>query len=427
MQYRGADPSCYTRPLNRLFPGRITFLTVLILLTIACGPQQDRSPAIGQAFVGPVSLNLRQDLSTKAPVSAVVHHGEPLDILEFKRRFIKARTAGGITGWTDIAQLMTPEQMADLRHLAEDAAKYPSQGTGTTFEVLNVHTIPSRNSPSFLQVPEGGKVDVIGHKVTPRVQAATTLTPPPPKPRQSRKKSKEKGSAKVPPPSMPPAPRPPTNWQDLSKTQAAPAETKPTPPPAAAPPAAPLPKDDWTLIRTKDHRVGWVLSRMVNMAIPDDVAQYAEGHRITSYFPIGDVQDEDQLKHNWLWTTIGKGPRDYEFDSVRFFIWSRRHHRYETAFIQRGVVGHYPVEVNNAGQNPAFSIIIDDDDGQLIRKTYTFNGYRVNRIDTVPYEAPPEPRQIAKLGLQAPTSEPSPQSGGWFGNLKERVAKFFKR
>ena len=418
--------------MNCLYPGRIAIVpivtvTVLSLLLVGCGSQQNRTPAIGQAFVGPVSLNLRQDLSTKAPVSAVVRHGEPLDILEFKRRFLKVRTAGGITGWTDIAQLMTPEQMADLRHLAEDTAKYPSQGTATTFEVLNVHSIPSRNSPSFLQIPEGGKVEVIGHKITPRIQAATTLTPPPPKPRPSRKKSKEKGSVKVPPPPMPSAPKPPANWQDLSKTQAAPAETKPTPPPVAAALAAPLPKDDWTLIRTKDRRVGWVLSRMVNMAIPDDVAQYAEGHRITSYFPIGDVQDEDQLKHNWLWTTIGKGPRTYEFDSVRFFIWSRRHHRYETAFIQKGVVGHYPVEINNAGQNPAFSIIIEDDDGKLIRKTYTFNGYHVNRIDVVPYETPPEPRQLAKSGLRAPANEVLAKSGGWFGSLKDRVGKLFKR
>ena len=409
--------------------GRILLAFALILLSISCGPQQDRTPAVGQAFVGPVSLNLRQDLSTKAPVSAVVRHGEPLDILEFKRRFIKVRTAGGIVGWTDIPQLLTPDQMADLRHLAEDYAAYPSQGAATTFEALNAHPLPSRNSPNFLQIPEGHKVDVIGHKVTPRVQIATTLTAPPPRPKQARRKSKEKASAKVPPPPMPPAPKPPANWQDLSKTHELLAETKPNPTaPVSAPVVpAPLPKDDWTLIRTKDRRVGWVLSRMMNMAIPDDVAQYAEGHRITSYFPVGDVRDEDLLKHNWLWTTIGKGPRSYEFDSVRFFIWSRRHHRYETAFVQRDLVGHYPVQVNMAGEAPTFSIIVDDDDGKLIKKTYAFNGNRVNRIDTVPYEAPPEPRQSAKPGFPILASQPQPKASSWFGSLKERFFKLFRR
>jgi hypothetical protein len=36
---------------------------------------------LAQAFAGPNTLTLRQDLSTKSPVTATVHHGEPLDIL----------------------------------------------------------------------------------------------------------------------------------------------------------------------------------------------------------------------------------------------------------------------------------------------------------------------------------------------------------
>ena len=39
--------------------------------------------------------------------------------------------------------------------------------------------------------------------------------------------------------------------------------------------------DDWNLVRTLDGKVGWVLTRPLSMAIPDEVAQYAEGHRIT--------------------------------------------------------------------------------------------------------------------------------------------------
>ena len=73
------------------------------------------------------------------------------------------------------------------------------------------------------------------------------------------------------------------------------------------------------------------------MAIPDDVAQYAEGHRITSYFALSDVRDGDAVKHNWLWTTIASGDHPYDFDSFRVFTWSLRRHRYETAYIQRNV------------------------------------------------------------------------------------------
>ena len=65
--------------------------------------------------------------------------------------------------------------------------------------------------------------------------------------------------------------------------------------------------DDWSLVRTQDGKVGWVLTRALSMAIPDEVAQYAEGHRITSYFALGHIEDGDSVKNNWLWTTITKG------------------------------------------------------------------------------------------------------------------------
>ena len=321
---------------------RLTLSTTLLFL-ISCGAQQNRTPAIGQAYVGPATLTLHQDVNPKSPVKATVRHGERLDIVEYKRRFIKVRTEGGIEGWTDTRQLLSPGQMTDLQHMAQQSAQFPSQGTATTSESVNLHTEPSRTSPSFLLIPEGGKVEVIGHKVTPRTQAVSLVPMPAARPRISRRKSKERPSAaKIPPPPMPPAPKLPANWQSLSKTYL-PSQVEPERAAAKpAPPSAPVPQDDWDLVRASDGKVGWVLSRMLNMAIPDEVAQYAEGHRITSYFAMGNVQDEGQLKHNWLWTTIRKSGLPYEFDNFRFFIWSLRHHRYETVYIERDVIGHYP-------------------------------------------------------------------------------------
>lgn len=353
-----------------------------------------------------------------------MHHGEPLDIIEFKRRFIRVRTAGGIAGWTENNQLLSPKEMTELRHVAESAATWPTQGVATTPEPLNVHTEPNRLSPSFLQIPEGGKMDVIGHKVTPRVQPAASIPPPPPKPRAAKKK-KEKGAAKTPPPPPPPSPKLPSDWLALSRDPRIEHEKEEaknaTPPP-------PVHLDDWTMIRTKDGKVGWVLSRMLSMAIPDDVAQYAEGHRITSYFPLGDVtDDEGQVKHNWLWTTIGKGPQNYEFDSFRFFIWSKHHHRYETAFVQRDVVGHYPVEVSTSGAQPSFSVILEGEDGKLYKRTYGFNGYRVSLMTTEPYQAPGKEPEATKSGTSPTQTHVEQKAGSWFTEIRERLAKLLRR
>ena len=401
--------------------------TVLLFsLLLSCSTQPSRPPALGEAYVGPTTLNIRQDIETKSAVSATVKHGEKLEVLEYKRRFVRVRTPQGAEGWTDTRQLITPEQMTQLRHMAENAAKFPTQGAATVYEPLNMHTEPNRTSPSFWQVAENVKFDVIGHKLTPRNPTAAVSAPtPPPQPRTRRRKGKDKqAQSKIAPPPMPPGPKLPDNWVALSVPTHQ--TLDPAPPPAAQPeqkPAGPGPMDDWSLIRTKDGHVGWVLTRMLTMAIPDEVAQYAEGHRITSYFPLGDERDGDTVKPNWLWTTIVKGLEPYEFDSFRVFVFSRKHHRYETAYIERKVVGHFPILVNTSGSVPSFSLILEDDSGKLFRKTYSFEGYRVRMVNKEPYEAPAEvsqPRQVASAPVQ-----PAPKRS-LYTKMKESIKHLFR-
>jgi hypothetical protein len=143
--------------------------------------------------------------------------------------------------------------------------------------------------------------------------------------------------------------------------------------------------EDWTLVRTKEGRAGWVLSRMLVMAIPDEVAQYAEGARITSYFPLAEVNDEGQIKHHWLWTTIREDNVPYEYDSFRVFTYVLKRHRYETAYIERNVEGYYPSEAT-PGALPKFSLILRGADGKLYKKTWIMEGYMVRKVAEEPYE-----------------------------------------
>ncbi len=102
---------------------------------------------------------------------------------------------------------------------------------------------------------------------------------------------------------MPPPPKPPANWQELSAERIDGAEStaniKATEDKQAADKKTaelkkPVVMEDWTLVRTKDDQCGWVLSRNLAMSIPDEVAQYAEGKRITSYFDLGAVNDDEK-------------------------------------------------------------------------------------------------------------------------------------
>jgi hypothetical protein len=398
-------------------PRAATFL--LFGTLVACSHQASRAPSLGEAYAGPTTLTLRQELEPKSAIVATVKHGDKLAILEYKRRFVKVRTTQGTEGWTDNHLLLTPQQMNGLRQMAESSSQYPSQGAASVFEMLNMHTEPNRQSPSFWQIPENAKVDVIGHKLAPRTQPATVATAPPPVKPLRRGKKKPPPPPKVAPPPKPPAPKPPDNWIALSVPKKEALE------PSVDAPAVPM--DDWSLVRTKDAKVGWVLTRMLTMAIPDEVAQYAEGHRITSYFALGEIREGDVVKPNWLWTTITKGQEPFEFDSFRVFVWSHKHHRYETGYIERRVIGHFPVRVDASGSAPSFSVVLEGDGGNLIRKNYRFEGERVRLVSKEPYP----PATAAKVEAPkpstpaAPVQQPAAKERSWFGRIRDRVRHWF--
>jgi hypothetical protein len=316
------------------------------------------------------------------------------------------------------------QQMDDLRKLADESTKLPSQGAATVFEALNMHSEPNRSSPSFHQIPEGGSVEVLAHRATPRVTArpkAAALTKAAAVPKAAKSKDSKKAAQLLLPP--PAAAAPPADWEKMSRPRASDLPGYEAP---ETPPAPPL--DDWDLVRTKDGTAGWVLARMLYMSVPDDVAQYAEGNRITSYLAIGDVQDGDQVKHNWLWTTANTSLKTAEFDSFRVFVWSKSRHRYETAFIERNVTGFFPVELvdvpidKKAGGAPekGFSLIVQDKDGTPYKRTYGFAGYHVRLISKTP-AARVETSTAAgtTLTADAGTSQPQ-QTDGWWRRMMRR-------
>jgi SH3-like domain-containing protein len=397
-----------------------------------CRGGPPRAPAIGEAYVGPAELKIRGDIPLQSSTVATVKHGDRLEILQTRRRsFLRVRTPGGAEGWTDERHLLSTADMAALRELAERAAAMPVQGQATTYSELNVYTQPARHSPSFVQVKEKEKVDVLTHVATPRADAPRKplIAPAPKKAKATGKPARKE--ARYPPPPMPKPPPLPPDWLDLSRTDQ---------PDEAAPPVediddkTPAPMDEWSLIRTANGQSGWVLTRRLVMAIPDEVAQYAEGHRIVSYFSLGEVRVGDQKKPTWLWTTIGAGAQPYDFDSFRVFVWSQRRHHYETAYIERNLKGYAPVLLQEvefpargkvkgeAVKYPGFSICIEKKDGQRYRQEFALpTAEKVRFAGERPCEAPGAPVAAVK-GPASPLSPAAPApSESFLQRLKKRL------
>jgi hypothetical protein len=421
---------------------RYARLSVLVIVILAlfgladCSPESTNS--LGDAYVAPASLNLRSDLAFKSTTVAVLKHGQHLSVIDVKRRFVQVRTDKGAVGWLDSRQLLSKDEMDQFRKSTARGLLLASQGKATTFDILNVHIDPDRHSPAFAQIPASGTVEVLAHKAVPRPTGPApserlSFLKPPAKVVKRRRSRPSKSTSLLPP--MPPPPAPPENWQELStgpleEEAAKKAEEEAAKKAEEEANKKPVILEDWSLVRTKNKLVGWVLARNLYMSIPDEVAQYAEGQRISSYFDLGAVEDEEKgTKHDWLWTTSSK-PQEFDFDRFRVFYWNRRRHRYETSYRQRDLVGYFPVKVERSPDARAlavFTLILQDDKGGFVQKRYSFDGTLVHLASTEAYTPPSGDTPTKATPLEPEKMKPKQPKGNWFQREYQKLRQRIRR
>ena len=145
--------------------------------------------------------------------------------------------------------------------------------------------------------------------------------------------------------------------------------------------------DDWWLVRDQRGHTGWVLARMVDLDVPLDVAQYAEGQRIQAAFVLDTVQDSEKGAVGQYLVLLNEN-RDgipYDFNQVRVFTWNLKRHRYETGYRERDIVGYFPVPVSTEdfgkeGTMPVFTIRRQNEDGSFTERKYRLIGNIVRPV-----------------------------------------------
>src|SRR5262249_13717999 len=146
------------------------------------------------------------------------------------------------------------------------------------------------------------------------------------------------------------------------------------------------PMEDWWLVRDAQGHVGWVLGRMLDLDIPLEVAQYAEGQRIVAYFVLNEVKDGDKTVAQYL--VLMTEPKDgmpFDYNQARVFTWNVRRHRYETAYRERKLDGVLPVTVGHEnfgkeGELPTFTLRVKDQSGSIVERKYKMNTPIVRRV-----------------------------------------------
>lgn len=332
------------------FKLRVIALALLIALIPAC--RRGRGRVLETAYVSAPQVNLRDRVAAVYNKVGFVKNGERVEVLDHDRRFVKVRTGSGLEGWMEQRYLVSQQVYDQLQKLTGENQNDPVQGQGTARNDTNLHVEPGRDSEHLYQISSGEKVSML------------------------KRETAEKPGAVVP------------------ARPGGKADAKQSPPQPAL--------EDWWLVRDSQNRIGWVLGRMIDLDVPLDVAQYAEGQRIVAFFVLNEVHDADKKVPQYL--TVLTEPKDglsFDFNQIRVFTWNLKRHRYETAYRER-FEGLLPVTISHEnfekeGTLPVFTVRVRDDNGNVTERKYKLNTPIVRRV-YAPGEEPQRaaPRQSRK-------------------------------
>ena len=315
-----------------------------MILLPACGRGRKAQEI---AYVSAPQAVLRDRVAAVYNKMGVVKNGDRVQILERDRRFARVRTAGGLDGWMEQRYLVSQQVFEGFQRLVQQEQADPVQALGTTRNDTNIHIEPGRETEHLYQLNQGAKASILK-----RATAEKNLP----------------GAA----------PKPATQGASPS-----------------ANPVQPI-LEDWWLVRDSQGHVGWVLARLVDLDVPLEIAQYAEGQRIVAYFVLDEVADADKKVAQYL--VLLTEPRDglpFDYNQVRVFTWNVKRHRYETAYRERNLNGMLPVTVtqenfNKEGMLPVFVLRVKADTGDTSERKYKLNTPIVRRV-LAPGEVPPKP------------------------------------
>jgi len=287
-------------------------------------------------------MYLRDRVAAVSNRAGEVSNGEPLEVLEHGRRFLRVKTPKNEIGWIPDRAVIDEKVYDAFAALAAQHKSDPVVASGALRDDIYLHVTPGRDTDRFYLLTGNAKVQMLQ-----RASVAKAGTPSP--------------SAAIPQEKPQTAKSP--NPVSVAKSATSKAGASPTPP--VAPETPPIALEDWSLIRDSQGRVGWVLGSRVDVDVPDDVAQYAEGQRIVGAYVLTKVHDDEANTSDHEvaeYVTALAPPKSglpFDFDQIRVFTWSLKHHRYETAFRLHPIQGFLPVRVASEpakeGVEPTFS------------------------------------------------------------------------
>jgi hypothetical protein len=292
---------------------RAIFASLLCCAVLSGCSRFRPKPAAQYVYVTAKQTFLRDRVAAVSNRTGTVENGQKLEVLEHGRRFFKVKTEKDEVGWIDEKAVATQDVFDQFQALGQAHKDDPSVASAVVRDEVNLHLKPGRETERFYRLAEGDKMQLLARATLPKPVVAGAA---PAKPVVVAKGTKGTSAAQ----------------SDAS-----------TPPPIAM--------EDWWLGRDAKGRTGWLLSRMLEVDVPESVGRYAEGQRMVGAYVLATVHDDtlDQGKQDVpIYLTLLEpylAGLPYDFDQVRVFTWNLKMHRYETAFREKNVEGYLPIKI----------------------------------------------------------------------------------
>ena len=319
---------------------------VLILLCAGCTRLHHQKHET--VYVSARQMYLHDRVAAVSNRVGLVVNGQPLEVLEHGRRFLRVKTEKNETGWIEERAVIDSETYDAFAKMGMEHKQDPVVSTGTLRDDIYLHISPGRNTDRFYLLPENDKVQLLVRASVPKAVPGAPVKRAPSAPAKAAQPTGPAAKASGEKPTRPAA------AADVAESE-----------PENAPE---IPMEDWWLVRDSQGRTGWLLAGRVDVDVPDEIGQYAEGQRIVGAYVLTHVNDAEADVPNHQvpeYVTALSPPKSglpFDFDQIRVFTWSVKHHRYETAFRVRPIQGFLPVKVGTetgqSGGEPVFSFRI---------------------------------------------------------------------
>jgi hypothetical protein len=324
---------------------RWVILFLVCVLAFFPGCNRFREEHHDTVYVSARQMYLHDRVAAVSNRVAEVTNGQPLEVLEHGRRFLKVKTQKNEIGWIEERAVINAKTFQAFDQLGVQHKEDPVVATGVLRDDIYLHLTPGRDAERFYLLAANAKVQLLARASIPKAVP---------------------GSGQAPKPLTPKPADVATSHAPASKPAAPVAARVPSQPAAEAPP----PREDWWLVRDAQGHAGWLLAGRVDVDVPDEIGVFAEGQRYVGAYVFNKVFDADAATPDHQvpqYVTVLSPPLaglPFDFDQVRVYTWSTRHHRYETAFRLHPIQGYLPVRVTPAagGKAPVFSFQIASGD-----------------------------------------------------------------